>query len=65
LEDELILDSAISQSGKKEKPFVQIRGLTKKFGAITAVDNINLILIYPRGSYFVFLEGLVVVNRHF
>ena len=42
MEDELILDSAISQSGKKEKPFVQIRGLTKKFGAITAVDNINL-----------------------
>ena len=40
--DDLILDNAISQNGKKEKPFVQIRGLTKKFGAITAVDNIDL-----------------------
>ena len=42
MEDDLILDNAISQNGKKEKPFVQIRGLTKKFGAITAVDNIDL-----------------------
>jgi putrescine transport system ATP-binding protein len=55
LEDELILDSAISQSGKKEKPFVQIRGLTKKFGAITAVDNINLDIY--QGELFCLLGG--------
>jgi putrescine transport system ATP-binding protein len=55
LEDELILDSAISQSGKKEKPFVQIRGLTKKFGAITAVDNINLDI--SQGELFCLLGG--------
>jgi putrescine transport system ATP-binding protein len=55
LENELILDSAISQSGKKEKPFVQIRGLTKKFGAITAVDNINLDIY--QGELFCLLGG--------
>jgi putrescine transport system ATP-binding protein len=55
LEYELILDSAISQSGKKEKPFVQIRGLTKKFGAITAVDNINLDI--SQGELFCLLGG--------
>jgi len=55
LEDELILDSAISQSGKKEKPFVQIRGLTKKFGAITAVDNIDLDIY--QGELFCLLGG--------
>ena len=55
MEDELILDSAISQSGKKEKPFVQIRGLTKKFGAITAVDNINLDI--SQGELFCLLVG--------
>jgi putrescine transport system ATP-binding protein len=55
LEDELILDSAISQSGKKEKPFVQIRGLTKKFGAITAVDNIDLDI--SQGELFCLLGG--------
>ena len=55
MEDELILDSAISQSGKKEKPFVQIRGLTKKFGAITAVDNINLDI--SQGELFCLLGG--------
>ena len=55
MEDELILDSAISQSGKKEKPFVQIRGLTKKFGAITAVDNINLDIY--QGELFCLLGG--------
>ena len=55
MEDELILDSAISQSGKKEKPFVQIRGLTKKFGAITAVDNIDLDI--SQGELFCLLGG--------
>jgi putrescine transport system ATP-binding protein len=55
LENELILDSAISQSGKKEKPFVQIRGLTKKFGAITAVDNIDLDI--SQGELFCLLGG--------
>ncbi len=55
MENELILDSAISQSGKKEKPFVQIRGLTKKFGAITAVDNINLDI--SQGELFCLLGG--------
>ena len=55
MEDELILDSAISQSGKKEKPFVQIGGLTKKFGAITAVDNINLDI--SQGELFCLLGG--------
>ena len=55
MEDELILDSAISQSGKKEKQFVQIRGLTKKFGAITAVDNINLDI--SQGELFCLLGG--------
>ncbi|MCO4796881.1 MAG: ABC transporter ATP-binding protein [Amylibacter sp.] len=50
-----MLDSAISQSGKKEKPFVQIRGLTKKFGAITAVDNINLDI--SQGELFCLLGG--------
>ena len=55
MEDELILDSAISQSGKKEKPFVQIRGLTKKFGAITAVDNIDLDIY--QGELFCLLGG--------
>jgi|TARA_B110001450_G_scaffold77533_1_gene73671 putrescine transport system ATP-binding protein len=55
LEDELILDSAISQSGKKEKPFLQIRGLTKKFGAITAVDNIDLDIY--QGELFCLLGG--------
>ncbi|MDB2405143.1 ABC transporter ATP-binding protein [bacterium] len=55
MEDELILDSSISQSGKKEKPFVQIRGLTKKFGAITAVDNINLDI--SQGELFCLLGG--------
>jgi putrescine transport system ATP-binding protein len=60
LEDDLILDNAISQNGKKEKPFVQIRGLTKKFGAITAVDNIDLDIY--QGSYSAFLVGLAVVN---
>ena len=55
MEDELILDSAISKSGKKEKPFVQIRGLTKKFGAITAVDNINLDI--SQGELFCLLGG--------
>ncbi|MDC0095365.1 ABC transporter ATP-binding protein [Amylibacter sp.] len=55
MEDELILDSALSQSGKKEKPFVQIRGLTKKFGAITAVDNIDLDIY--QGELFCLLGG--------
>ena len=55
MENELILDSAISQSGKKEKPFVQIRGLTKKFGAITAVDNIDLDIY--QGELFCLLGG--------
>ncbi|MDB4016929.1 ABC transporter ATP-binding protein [Amylibacter sp.] len=55
MEDELILDSAISQSGKIEKPFVQIRGLTKKFGAITAVDNIDLDIY--QGELFCLLGG--------
>ena len=55
MEDELILDSAISQSGKKEKPFLQIRGLTKKFGAITAVDNIDLDIY--QGELFCLLGG--------
>ena len=55
MEDELILDSAISQSGKKEKPFVQIRGLSKKFGAITAVDNIDLDIY--QGELFCLLGG--------
>ena len=55
MEDELILDSAISQSGKKEKPFVQIRGLTKKFGTITAVDNIDLDIY--QGELFCLLGG--------
>ena len=55
MEDELILDSAISQSGKKEKPFVQIKGLTKKFGAITAVDNIDLDIY--QGELFCLLGG--------
>jgi len=55
LEDKLILDSAISQSGKKEKPFLQIRGLTKKFGAITAVDNIDLDIY--QGELFCLLGG--------
>ena len=53
--DDLILDNAISQNGKKEKPFVQIRGLTKKFGAITAVDNINLDIY--QGELFCLLGG--------
>jgi len=55
LEDDLILDNAISQNGKKEKPFVQIRGLTKKFGAITAVDNIDLDIY--QGELFCLLGG--------
>ena len=55
MEDELILDSAISQSGKKEKPFLQIRGLTKKFGVITAVDNIDLDIY--QGELFCLLGG--------
>jgi putrescine transport system ATP-binding protein len=55
LEDDLILDNAISQDGKKEKPFVQIRGLTKKFGAITAVDNIDLDIY--QGELFCLLGG--------
>ena len=53
--DDLILDNAISQNGKKEKPFVQIRGLTKKFGAITAVDNIDLDIC--QGELFCLLGG--------
>ena len=53
--DDLILDNAISQNGKKEKPFVQIRGLTKKFGAITAVDNIDLDIY--QGELFCILGG--------
>ena len=53
--DDLILDNAISQNGKKEKPFVQIRGLTKKFGAITAVDNIDLDIYH--GELFCLLGG--------
>lgn len=53
--DDLILDNAISQNGKKEKPFVQIRGLTKKFGAITAVDNIDLDIY--QGELFCLLGG--------
>ena len=55
MEDDLILDNAISQNGKKEKPFVQIRGLTKKFGAITAVDNIYLDIY--QGELFCLLGG--------
>jgi len=55
LEDDLILDNTISQNGKKEKPFVQIRGLTKKFGAITAVDNIDLDIY--QGELFCLLGG--------
>jgi len=55
LEDDLILDNAIFQNGKKEKPFVQIRGLTKKFGAITAVDNIDLDIY--QGELFCLLGG--------
>jgi len=55
LEDDLILDNAISQNGKKEKPFLQIRGLTKKFGAITAVDNIDLDIY--QGELFCLLGG--------
>lgn len=55
MEDDLILDNAISQNGKKEKPFVQIRGLTKKFGAITAVDNIDLDIC--QGELFCLLGG--------
>ena len=55
MEDDLILDNAISQNGKKEKPFVQIRGLTKKFGAITAVDNIDLDIY--QGELFCLLGG--------
>tara|TARA_B110000003_G_C16619108_1_gene522437 strand:- start:803 stop:1945 length:1143 start_codon:yes stop_codon:yes gene_type:complete len=55
LEDDLILDNAISQNGKKEKPFVQIRGLTKKFGAITAVNNIDLDIY--QGELFCLLGG--------
>jgi len=55
LEDGLILDSAISQNGKKNKPFVQIRGLTKKFGEITAVDNIDLDIY--QGELFCLLGG--------
>lgn len=55
MEDKLILDSAISQSGKKEKSFLQIRGLTKKFGAITAVDNIDLDIY--QGELFCLLGG--------
>jgi hypothetical protein len=66
LEDDLILDNAISQNGKKEKPFVQIRGLTKKFGAITAVDNIDLD-IYQGGailpSWWVWLWQIYVVKN--
>ena len=53
--DDLILDNAISKNGKKEKPFVQIRGLTKKFGAITAVDNIDLDIY--QGELFCLLGG--------
>ena len=53
--DDLILDNAISQNGKKEKPFVQIRGLTKKFGVITAVDNIDLDIY--QGELFCLLGG--------
>ena len=53
--DDLILDNAIFQNGKKEKPFVQIRGLTKKFGAITAVDNIDLDIY--QGELFCLLGG--------
>mgnify|MGYP006125745673 FL=1 len=55
MEDDLILDNAISQNGKKEKPFVQIRGLTKKFGAITAVNNIDLDIY--QGELFCLLGG--------
>ena len=55
MEDDLILDNTISQNGKKEKPFVQIRGLTKKFGAITAVDNIDLDIY--QGELFCLLGG--------
>lgn len=55
MEDDLILDSAISPIGKKEKPFVQIRGLTKKFGAITAVNNIDLDIY--QGELFCLLGG--------
>ena len=55
MEDDLILDNAISQNGKKEKPFVQIRGLTKKFGEITAVDNIDLDIY--QGELFCLLGG--------
>ena len=55
MEDDLILDNAIFQNGKKEKPFVQIRGLTKKFGAITAVDNIDLDIY--QGELFCLLGG--------
>ena len=55
MEDDLILDNAISKNGKKEKPFVQIRGLTKKFGAITAVDNIDLDIY--QGELFCLLGG--------
>ena len=55
MEDGLILDSVISQNGKKNKPFVQIRGLTKKFGEITAVDNIDLDIY--QGELFCLLGG--------
>jgi len=40
---------------KHEKPFLEIRGVTKKFGDFTAVDNVNL-EIY-KGELFCLLGG--------
>ena len=55
MENELKVDGAISQHSDQDKPFVQIKSLTKKFGDVTAVDDIDL-EIY-QGELFCLLGG--------
>jgi putrescine transport system ATP-binding protein len=55
LEDKLKVHGEISQHGDQDKPFVKIKGLTKRFGNVTAVDNIDL-EIY-QGELFCLLGG--------
>lgn len=48
-------DGAVWQAGDKNTPIVQIKGLTKKFGDVTAVDNIDLDVY--QGELFCLLGG--------
>ena len=43
----------MTRDGRGEGPAIEIRGLTRRFGDFTAVDEISLDV--PRGSFFGFL----------